>query len=199
MILEISLSRNLNVDPSKRNVSLSVHAWPQFLKGPRFEYVWTRLEAHGRLTRTTGQLKAARSVAFQLFHRRHSLLCTVHAVPIRLRIHTMQQSSATPPCCIMSSRIIGACTISCVVLPRVQPCATTATQVNLCCYVLSGFHLFLKRVVRGRRLSAQSRWFRLFRWYFLFFKSRRRKIKMWYLNINELFLVFFFLNFFPRL
>lgn len=71
MILEISLSRNLNVDPSKRNVSLSVHAWPQFLKGPRFEYVWTRLEAHGRLTRTTGQLKAARSVAFQLFHRHH--------------------------------------------------------------------------------------------------------------------------------
>lgn len=37
---------------------------------------------------------------------------------------------------------------------RVQPCAT---QVNPCCYVLSGFHSFSKRVVRGRRLSAQSR------------------------------------------
>lgn len=70
MILKIPLSRNL-ICWSFKEKCFPQCAWPQFLKGPRFEYVWTRLEAHGRLTRTTGQLKAARSVAFQLFHRRH--------------------------------------------------------------------------------------------------------------------------------
>lgn len=190
MILKIPLSCNLNVDPSKRNVSLSMHD-RNFLRdrvsstcepGLRHTGGWLALLGSSRLP--------ARSHSnFSIGVT--SLLCIVHAVPIRLRMHTMQQSLAAPPCCIMSSRIIGACTISCVVLPRVQPCATTATQVNLCCYVLSGFHLFLKRVVRGRRLSAQSRWFRLFRWYFLFFKSRR---DTWILTVSC-----FFLNFFPRL
>ena len=69
------------------------HAWPRFPKGPRrarFEYVWTRLQAHGRLTRTTGQLKAARSVAFQLFHRPPRHFSPMHHAA-RPRAHTQLQ------------------------------------------------------------------------------------------------------------
>lgn len=56
----------------------------------------------------------------------------LHLRPRATRCNSLQRTATrrfASPRYIMSPRIIGVCTIGCVILPRVQPCATTYAHV----------------------------------------------------------------------
>ena len=119
----------------RRNVSLGMHD-RDFLKGrgvrdsstcePGFRHTggWLALLGSSRLpARSHSNFSTGRRVT--------SLLCTM----LHVRVHTRScnDASSASICCIMSPRMIGACTTSRVILPRVRRsrCRRPSVSVSL--------------------------------------------------------------------